>query len=86
MMIGVALNVGPLFFISVPSLNDDVCGPFALKKNTNHSCVCCFFSNDLFFLSFNKSRHVKNAFKHGKYEIYVCCFKKHTTSEQELLN
>ena len=28
----VAPNVGPLFFSLVPSLNDDVCEPFALKK------------------------------------------------------
>ena len=31
-MLVVALNVGPMFFSFVPSLNDDVCEPFALKK------------------------------------------------------
>ena len=32
-MLVVALNVWPLFFNFVPSLNDDVCERFALKKN-----------------------------------------------------
>ena len=31
-MLVVALNVGPLFFSFVPSLNNDACEPFALKK------------------------------------------------------
>ena len=31
-MLVVALNVGPLFLTFVPSLNDDACMPFALKK------------------------------------------------------
>ena len=31
-MVVFALNVGPLFFSFVPSLNDDICEPFALKK------------------------------------------------------
>ena len=36
----VALNVGPLFFSFVTSLNDDVCEPFALIKIlTNHVAV-----------------------------------------------
>jgi hypothetical protein len=32
MMLVVALNVGPLFFTFVPSLNDDVCEPSAVKE------------------------------------------------------
>ena len=45
-------NVGPLFLCFVPSLNDDVCEPFALKKiRITH----VDFKTNLLCLSFNKS-------------------------------
>ena len=46
MMIGVALNVGPLFFSFVASLNDDVCA-LCTDKNTNHSCVLLGMENKM---------------------------------------
>ena len=68
-MLVVALNVGPLFFSFVPSLNNDVCEPFALKKiRITHVA----FKTKLLF---NKSIDMlKMAFEHGKYEMNVCWF------------
>ena len=54
-MLVVALNVGPLFFSFVPSLNDDVCEPFALKKiRITHVAVVVSIKTNLYLL-FNKS-------------------------------
>jgi hypothetical protein len=54
-MLVVALNVGPLLFSFLPSLNDDVCELFALKKMLiSHVAVVVSFKTNLYF-SFNKS-------------------------------
>ena len=60
MMLADALNVGPLCFSFVPSLNDDVCGASALKHiRITHVA----FKANLLGLLFNKCyRHVENGF------------------------
>ena len=56
----------------MPSLNDDVCEPFAPKTLITHVAVVSVKTN-LLYLSFNKSIDITtNAFQHGKYEINVC--------------
>ena len=57
MMLADALNVGPLCFSFVPSLNDDVCEAFALKNIITH---VAFKANMLCLLVNKFYRHVKN--------------------------
>ena len=52
-MLVVAHNVGPLFFSLVPSLNDDVCEPFALKNNN------VSLKRNLIYLSFKSIEMLK---------------------------
>ena len=54
-MLVVALNVRPLFFSFLPSLNDYLCDPSALKKRRiPNVAVVVSFKTNVLYLRFNK--------------------------------
>ena len=78
-MLVVALNVGPLFFTFVPSLNDDVCEPSAVKEIwITHGAVLLLLKQTFVFVFIcHEYAHVKMHFSMENMQVmYVGSIKK----------